>query len=140
MKTKNILAILATVFTLSVSATTRTNAAVATSSTAIASAANTIRQSVMLPVVDHRTYYTSEGDMSVKWECDYDTMGRLVSKSGYVRLTANGEWQPRIAYSVFYNSDETVVTTARWDASHHTFRSGVVQNHYAAGTCPGMLK
>lgn len=148
MKAKNILAIIATVFSLTVSATnlpntetlTSANTVTTSSVSTIASASNTISQGVVLPVVEHRTYYTTESDMSVKWECDYDTMGRLVCKSGYVRLTANGDWQPRIAYSLFYNSDETVVTTARWDATHHTFRSGVVQKRYAAGTCPRTQK
>lgn len=123
MKAKTIIAIIATMCSLSSGASN-----------------NIINESVILPVASHRTYYASN-DLadSVKWECDYDSMGRLVTKAGYV-LAPSGEWKPRVAYTVFYGSDETIVTTAKWNARHGNFRTTDEQQHYAAGVLPSILQ
>lgn len=130
MKTKVILSLIATLFSLSVSAshTMNTSSSVAALDAVTTSAC-------------HRTLYVNN-DLadSIKWECDLDEQGRVVTKAGYVLNAQSGEWIPRVAYSVFYGQDETIVTTAKWDASRGSFRSGAVQQKYAAGYVPEYLK
>lgn len=127
MKAKYILSVLATVLTLSVSASSNTQ--------------SVIDDSIILPVTSHKTIYaTSDTFSNIKWECDYDSNGRIVSKTGYVRSDNSGEWLPRVAYSVFYSADETIVTSGRWNAAQHNFRTGVIQRHYTPGNCPDILK
>lgn len=130
MKTKVILSLIATLFSLSVSASCTMN----TSSSVAALDAVTASAS-------HRTLYVNN-DLadSIKWECDLDDQGRVVTKAGYVLNAQSGEWIPRVAYSVFYGQDETIVTTAKWDSSRGSFRSGAVQQKYAAGYVPEYLK
>lgn len=123
MKAKVILSILATVFTLSVNASGLNASTFATGD----------RNS-------HRTLYTNTSlSESVKWECDYDAYGRVVTKTAFVYNAYTGEWMPRMAYSVFYGADETIVTTAQWDAERHGFRSNVIQQRYNGGYCPEFL-
>lgn len=127
MKAKYFLTLLATALTLSISASSNTQ--------------SVINESTILPVISHKTIYaTSDVFGNIKWECDYDAAGRLVSKTGYVRTDNSGEWMPRVAYSVFYNTDETIVTSGRWNAAQHNFRTGAIQRHYAANSCPDILK
>lgn len=128
MKTKVILSILATLFSLSVSAS------------------STISTSNAMNAMDaartsHRTLYVNN-DLadSVKWECDLDEQGRVVTKAGYVLNAQSGVWMPRVAYSVFYGPDETIVTTAKWDASRGSFRADAVQQKYNVGFVPDCLK
>lgn len=125
MKTQVILSFLSAIFSLSVSA----------SSSSASSLLSTV------PNASHRTLYVNN-DLadSVKWECDLDDQGRVVTKAGYVLNACSGEWMPRVAYSVFYGTDETIVTTAKWDSARGNFRSDVVQQKYSAGIVPDCLK
>ena len=125
MKTHFILTILTSILSLTANASIATNTATLTT----------------VPQTSHRTLYVNN-DLadSVKWECDLDDQGRVVTKAGYVLNAQSGEWIPRVAYSVFYGLDETIVTTAKWDASRGSFRSGAVQQKYAAGYVPEYLK
>lgn len=125
MKTHFILTILAAILSLTANASNATNTATLTT----------------VPQTSHRTLYVNN-DLadSIKWECDLDDQGRVVTKAGYVLNAQSGEWIPRVAYSVFYGQDETIVTTAKWDASRGSFRSGAVQQKYAAGYVPEYLK
>lgn len=127
MKTRYILTTIATALSLSMNASSNTQ--------------SVIDESTILPVTSHKTIYATSAVFSnIKWECDYDADGRLVSKTGYVRTDNSGEWLPRVAYSVFYSNNETIVTSGRWNAAQHNFRSGATQRHYAAGSCPDILK
>lgn len=128
MKTKIILSFIATLFSLSVSASS-------------AESSSNRMAAVSTPSTCHRTLYVNN-DLadSVKWECDLDDQGRVVTKAGYVLNAESGEWMPRVAYSVFYGQDETIVTTAKWDASRGSFRAGAIQQKYVASAVPEFLK
>lgn len=130
MKTKVILSLIATLFSLSVRASRTMN-----------SSCSAAASDVVTASVSHRTLYVNN-DLadSIKWECDLDDQGRVVTKAGYVLNDQSGEWMPRVAYSVFYGQDVTIVTTAKWDASRGSFRSGAVQQKYAAGYVPEYIK
>lgn len=125
MKTHFILTILTSILSLTANASSATNTATLTT----------------VPQTSHRTLYANN-DLadSVKWECDLDDQGRVVTQAGYVLNPQSGEWIPRVAYSVFYGQDETIVTTAKWDSTRGSFRAEPTQQKYAAGYLPDCVK
>lgn len=76
----------------------------------------------------------------LRYEYKLDERGRVLNRVSYIYNKVSDKWLPFAAYSVFYGTEETVLTYAEYDHFHHTFTINAQQARYAAVDYPELIK
>lgn len=73
-------------------------------------------------------------DVNFKTVYKKDAEGRVVNKVIY--KSADGQWSPVGAYSIYYGEKENVLTYAQWDKKTKTFTLNAQQKHFDSKDYP----
>lgn len=99
---------------------------------------NTLPNVTVIATAQQKTMEVKAGNRHMKYEYNLDDMGRVSTKVTYVKNIKNS-WTPISAYSVFYGSEETVLTFAEYDMITNAYTANAKQVRYNAAEYPEII-